>query len=495
MQYDAPVSATSFQASLDNNNFSTATAAAISTLLNLETADTVNLASWDGVSAPLTPTGQTAAAEVVTGTVAGRTGDTVILDVPASLATAKAFILDSQANLTATFNPVAAAAEEPTVSTFAAFAVAADVAATADATAEIQFLVKTGLGDDIITVNGDQNSYIDVGGGNDTVITGNGNNTVIAGVGNNNITTGTGNDTIVLSGIAHSDVVNTGAGYDVVQLDGAQADYNFAVGNNYNVTLTSSAAGVGQTAAITGAEFLTFVGEEGVETVALAHSEAEAAALRLYQGVLGRDADLEGAKAFSGLVAGGSSLTDIANDFLNSAEFGGANTEAYINTLYTTLLNRPADEGGSDSWISVLANGGSLADVAAGIAGSAEAQAFDQSNKTFVNELYTQILGRDVTDGDAGVDAWVAQLFNGTSRGEVAANIVGSAEGTAKVNGDFIDALYSNALDRPADEAGKAAWLAVLDNGGTQADVAIGIVGSQEAIAHIDNVVLLHGAV
>jgi len=494
MQYDSPISVDKFQASLDNNNFSSATAAAISTLLSLDTAATVNLASWDGVSAPLTPTGQTASAEVVTGVVPGQIGDTVILDIPASLASAKAFVLDSQANLTATFNPVAAApAPVAEAQTFSTFARVADISVQADATADVQFLVKTGNGDDIITVNGDQNSYIDVGAGNDTVVTGNGNNTVIAGAGNNNITTGAGNDTIVLSGIEHSDVVNAGAGYDVVQLDGTRDDYNFATGNNFNVNLTSSGAGVGQTAAITGAEFLTFVSEDGVETVALAQNEAEAAALRLYQGVLGRDADLEGAKAFTGLVAAGNSLTDIANDFINSAEFGGARTEDYINTLYTTLLNRPADEAGSDSWVAVLANGGSLADVAAGIAGSAEAQAFDQSNKTFVSELYSDVLGRDADE--AGLQAWVSQLFNGTSRGEVAANIVGSAEGAAKINGDFIDSLYQNALERPADEAGKAAWLAVLDNGGTQADVAIGIVGSQEAIANIDNVVVLHGAV
>ncbi|MBD8617103.1 DUF4214 domain-containing protein [Pseudomonas putida] len=495
MQYDSPISSESFQSSLTGSNFSSATAAAISTLLSLDTAATVNLASWDGVSAPLTPTGQTAAAEVVTGTIAGRTGDTVTLAIPDSLASAKAFVLDSNANLNVTFNPVAAApaAQADEVSTFSAFSIAAAAVAADPATAA-EFLVKTGNGDDIITVTGDQNTYIDGGFGNDVITaTGSGNNTVVAGLGNNVITTGAGNDTIVLSGVNHSDVVNTGAGYDVVQLDGTRDDYNFATGNNFNVNLTSSGAGVGQTAAITGAEFLTFVSEDGVETVALAQNEAEAAALRLYQGVLGRDADLEGAKAFTGLVAAGNSLTDIANDFINSAEFGGARTEDYINTLYTTLLNRPADEAGSDSWVAVLANGGSLADVAAGIAGSAEAQAFDQSNKTFVSELYSDILGRDADE--AGLQAWVSQLFNGTSRGEVAANIVGSAEGAAKINGDFIDSLYQNALERPADEAGKAAWLAVLDNGGTQADVAIGIVGSQEAIANIDNVVVLHGAV
>ncbi|MNN29666.1 hypothetical protein D3C81_1432780 [compost metagenome] len=189
----------------------------------------------------------------------------------------------------------------------------------------------------------------------------------------------------------------------------------------------------------------------------------------------------------------GTSLTDIANQFLNSAEFGGAATEASINDLYNTLLGRNADEAGSDAWQAVLANGGSLADVAAAIAVSEEAQDRDQSNGDFVRDLYTSVLGREADE--AGLDAWVSQLFNGTSRADVAKGIVGSVEASDKSNSDFIDALYLSATGRAADDAGKAAWEAVLENGGTHADVALGIVGSAEAIDHIDNVVVLHGQV
>ena len=469
MQYDSPISSENFQSFLEESSLSAGTAATISALLNLDNAETVNVASWDGVNAP---EGQTAP-DFVIGTIDGEKGDLVTLDIPDSLSSAKAFVLDSEANLAVTFDAPATAE----------FSTLARVAAAP--TDGIELLVTTGAGDDIVNVKGDQNSYIDVGNGNDTVTTGNGNNTVIAGAVNNNITTGSGNDTIVLSGADHADIVNTGAGYDVVQLDGSSADYAFAVGNHNDVTLTGN-----QTASITDAEFLTFA-DGG--TVALAHSEAEASALRLYEGILGRDADLEGAKAFSGLVEAGTSLTDIANQFLDSAEFGGAADEAYINNLYSSLLGRDADAGGSDSWEAVLANGGSLADVAAGIATSAEAQDLDQSNGTFVRELYTAALGRDADED--GYDAWVSQLFNGTSRAEVAAGIVGSTEAAGKIDSDFIDNLYQTAVGREADAGGKAAWTEVLANGGTHADVAIGIVGSQEAIAHNDNVVVLHGAV
>nr|CAH04619.1 antifreeze protein [Pseudomonas putida] len=473
MQYDSPITNTEFQTFLTTSSISDDTAAAISTLLNLDSADTINLASWDGVNAPEIPTGQEGAADVVIVNVPGAATDLVPVEIPDSLNSAKAFIFDSNASLAVTFDaPVAA--ESASLARVAA-----------DTTAGIEFLVTTGAGNDVITVNGDQNSYIDAGNGNDTIVTGNGNNTVVAGAGNNNVTTGTGNDTIILSGTGHTDIVNTGAGYDVVQLDGSAADYTITAGNSNNVTLTGA-----QTAAITGAEFLTFA--DG-SSVALAQSEAEASALRLYEGILGRDADQGGAQNFIAQVEAGTALTDIANSFLNSAEFGGAATEASIDSLYTSLLGRGADTAGSDSWEAIIANGGSLADVAAGIAGSAEAQEQDQSNGTFVDSLYLNALGRP--SDEAGHDAWVAQLFNGASRAEVAAGIVGSAEAAEKINSDFIDALYLSATGRASDEAGKAGWTEVLANGGTQADVAIGIVGSQEAIAHNDNVVVLHGAV
>lgn len=485
MQYDAPVTATEFSTFLTATSLTDSTTAAISTLLALDGVSPVNLASWDGVNRLEVPTGQTATTDVITGTIAGARGDLVTLNVTAEVAAAKAIILDSQANLSVNITPTIATAAAD-VSSLARIAVSADASATT------QFLLTTGSGDDVIIVNGNQNNFIDAGAGNDTIITGNGNNTVIAGAGNNNIITGTGNDTIVLSGTNHADVVNAGAGFDVVQLDGSVADYTFATGNNFNVNLTGA-----QTASIAGAEFLTFVNTttNAVETVVLAQNETEASALRLYEGILGRDADLGGAQAFAGLANSGASLTDIANTFLNSAEFSDNSTAAPINSLYTELLGRTggADAGGLANWQALLANGGTLADVAAGLASSAEAQALDQSNGDFVRDLYTAALGRNVDQG--GLDNWVSQLFNGSSRAEVAQGIVGSQEAAAKADSDFIDNLYLTATGRASDAGGKAAWSELLAGGGTHADVAIGIVGSPEAVAHNDNVIVLHGAV
>lgn len=481
MQYDSPVSSTEFQSFLTATTLTDSTVNAISSLLGLDAEGaTVNVASFDGVNLELPAGG---AVDVVTGEIAGVATDLLTLDLSeAEAAGARAYILESDASLNVTLQGQSGAAP-------AAFAaLAADIAVSADANAEIGLVVTTGNGNDVITVNGDQNTYIDGGDGNDTIVTGNGNNTVIAGAGNNNVKTGSGNDTVVLSGVNHTDIVDTGAGYDVVQLDGSRADYQFATNSNFNVTLTGS-----QTASISNAEFLTFVEGDTVETVALAHSETEASALRLYQGILGRDADLQGAKDFVGAVNGGTSLTDIANLFLNSSEVKDVVNATDINDLYQALLGRDADEQGASDWAGLLANGGSLSDIAAAIAVSQEAIAADESNGEFVRDLYENVLGREAEE--EGLNAWVGQLFNGASRSEVASAIVGSAEAQTKSDADFIEGLYQTALGRDSDATGKAAWLGLLANGGTHADVALGIVGSPEAVDNIDNVVVLHGQV
>ncbi|WP_462401999.1 DUF4214 domain-containing protein [Pseudomonas sp. Marseille-QA0332] len=487
MQYDSPVSSSEFQSYLTATQLSDSTVDAISSLLGLDAEGaTVNVASFDGVNLELPTNG---AVDVVTGEIAGTANDLVTVDLSeAEQAGASVYILESEASLNVNLQGQSAGAA-PAV--FAALA--ADVAVTAAPDAQIEQVLVTGSGNDVITASGDQNYFIDAGAGNDVITTGNGNNTVIAGAGNNVVKTGAGDDTVVLSGTAHTDVVDTGAGFDVVQLDGSREDYDFAVGNNYNVNLTSAATGVGQTASITNAEFLTFVDGEEVETVALARSEDEAAALRLYQGILDRDADAQGAKDFVGAVNNGTSLTDIANLFLNSTEFAGAVNATDINELYQALLGRDADEQGAADWAGYLANGGSLTDIAAAIATSQEAIEADQSNGDFVRDLYENVLGREVEE--EGYNAWVGQLFNGASRADVAAAIVGSAEAQTKSDSDFIEGLYQSALGRASDEAGKAAWLGLLANGGTHADVALGIVGSAEGVDHIDNVVVLHGQV
>jgi hypothetical protein len=476
MQYDQPYSASELKGSLANNPtlLSSTTAAAISTLLALDTAETVSVASWDGVSAPVSPEGTTAA--LVTATIEGAAGDNVALAIPAELSAAQAFIFDSEANLVVSFD---------TPAPVATFALAeGDVAVTAATDSTPDLIVTSGAGDDTLIFTGDQNVYVDGREGDDVIITAAGNDTIYGGAGNNVIISGAGDDQIFLAGT--SDVVDAGEGYDVVTLEGSRDGYTFVAGNNFNVDGTGS-----QTASITNAEFLAFDNEE---SIALATSEDQAAALRLYQGILGRDADAAGAKVWAGAADQGVATGSIAQSFLDSFEFKADASEAFVTSLYENLLERTAPEATDvEYWSNVLASGASRADVATTFALSPDAITVDQTNSEYVESLYQSALGRE-SDAE-GLNSWVTALFNGTSRGDIAQSIVNSAEAATKVNADFIDTLYSNALDRPADTEGKAFWVDSLAQGVTQAEVAVAIVGSPEAVDNIDNVIVIHGQV
>jgi len=477
MQYDQPYSASELKGSLANNPtlLSSTTAAAISTLLALDTADTVSVASWDGVTAPVTPEGTAPA--LVSATIAGTAGQNVAVAIPAELSSAQAFVFDSDANLVVSFNTPAP------VASFAALAEGdVSVAATTESTPDL--IVTTDVGDDTLIFTGDQNVYVDGRGGNDTIITAGGNDTIYGGAGNNVIISGAGDDQIFLAGT--SDVVNAGDGYDVVTLQGSRDAYDFVAGNSFNVNGTGL-----QTASITNAEFLSF---DNNESIALATTDDQAAALRLYQGILGRDADVAGAKVWAGAADQGVATGSIAQAFLDSFEFKADASEAFVTSLYQNLLERTAPEATDvDYWSNVLASGASRADVAATFALSPDAIAADQTNSEYVEGLYQSALGR-ASDAE-GLNSWVTALFNGASRGDIAQSIVNSTEAATKVNGDFIDSLYSNALDRPADAEGKAFWVDSLAQGVTQAEVAVAIVGSPEAVASIDNVIVIHGQV
>ena len=443
LQYDNPVWTNDFITALNANpGISDSTADAISALLDLDNAQSVTIAGWDGITDEATlPEGKDA--DVLAIAVAGT--DAVDLEVPANAATAKVIIIESDADVTLTVGEEASA-----------------TARVAAAVAPSDLIVVGGNGDDTLTINGSVNATVDGGDGNDTIITGQGNDTIAAG-----------------------------AGYDVIQVEGTKASFSAAAEGDALV-LTGLDANADNSVTVTGAEFITYT--DG--TLAVVETEAEASALRLYEGLLGRDADQIGAEYWSAQAAAGTSQTSIAETFLSGKEYQNHLNDSFVEGLYTSLLDRPADEEGEAAWLNALANGTSRADVVAAFAEGTEAQKVNLSNSEYVDALYDSALGR--TAEAEGLTNWVAQLSAGVSRGDIADQIFGSTEAAHHANTEFVDSLYTNALgrtDTDTDAVGKAGWLAALDHGATQAEVVVGIVGSQEAQDHATNVIVVHGAV
>lgn len=104
--------------------------------------------------------------------------------------------------------------------------------------------------------------------------------------------------------------------------------------------------------------------------------------------------------------------------------------------LYTAALDRAPDAQGLGYWIQALDNGAGLRNVAGGFVASTEFRNNfygDGSNATFINALYTNILDRAPEGG--GYDYWLGRLNSGAERADVLVGFSESAENNANVIG------------------------------------------------------------
>lgn len=122
-------------------------------------------------------------------------------------------------------------------------------------------------------------------------------------------------------------------------------------------------------------------------------------------------------------------------DFADRELFVLDSAQADIGRLYT-ILDRAPDIEGLKFWLSHGAAGENGAQIADGFVQSAEfsQRLPDGSNAAFVENLYHNVLGRGSDAG--GLAYWVQSLDGGTSRGQVAFNIANSPESAALTQGD-----------------------------------------------------------
>lgn len=91
----------------------------------------------------------------------------------------------------------------------------------------VERMIDGGDGDEFIMVEGDRNTTVDGGAGDDRIDTSGGNDSIDGGLGNDTIIAGAGDDTVVAS--QGEDWVNTGTGDDVITFDFNQGDATISV--------------------------------------------------------------------------------------------------------------------------------------------------------------------------------------------------------------------------------------------------------------------------
>ena len=182
----------------------------------------------------------------------------------------------------------------------------------------------------------------------------------------------------------------------------------------------------------------------------------------LYIQILGRQADPSGLANAVAAVNGGATEAQIARGLATSAE-----AQARISGLYQSELGRAADGPGLANVTNALANGGSLAQVEQGIATSPEAQAA-------IARLYQAELGRSPDSG--GAASFTRYLAGGGSLTGIAASLAGSPEAQARIG-----ALYQNVLARAALPAELASSTQYLAGAGSLAGLRSVLATSTEA--------------
>ncbi|MGH7135153.1 MAG: DUF4214 domain-containing protein, partial [Pirellulales bacterium] len=202
---------------------------------------------------------------------------------------------------------------------------------------------------------------------------------------------------------------------------------------------------------------------------------------RLYSQVLGRTQEPQAAQldtyvndvnSLVGQVNSGTSLGQIAYDFVHSPEYYATNV---IAPAYLNLLGRAADAGGLAYWVQQMQNGLTDQQLEAGFIASDEFYAnAGGTNLAWVDAVYQKLLGRPADPG--GQSYWQGQLASGVSRGEVALLIANSAENDSQL----ISADYEKFLGRAPDPSGLSYWLQQFKNGATNEDVVAGFTGSPE---------------
>jgi Ca2+-binding RTX toxin-like protein len=345
-------------------------------------------------------------------------------------------------------------------------------------------------------------------GGNDTITGsvyldqlngGSGDDHIDGGAGNDRLYGGSGDD--VLIGGLGNDVIDGGTGFDRASYTSLFRTYTPAVTNG---VLTIQGAAEEGTDTLTGVEAIKF--KDGVFQTD--PNAAFAQVLRAYDTVLGRAPDQAGLDYYVDRIEdAGWSLIGVANDIAGSQEFqaatGGLSNGAFVEYIYDHALQRAPDTGGRTFYTQALDNGMSRGAFVVDLSESAEhrdltsrqvANGFFNTDDTYqsVALLYDGAFGR-LPDSN-GLAYYADRVKSGAlTMTQVANDFAGSAEFrgaiSGKDNGQIVDFIYQNTLDRAPDLGGRAFYKGQLDSGATAAgvlqDVALSLEHYSLFSAHI----------
>ncbi len=331
-------------------------------------------------------------------------------------------------------------------------------------------------------------------GEGDDLLTGNDAANILASSAGADILQGRGGDDVLNAG-ADNDIIIGGAGND--QIDGGDG-YDIAGYSGVRRAYTADAhavVGADGSDTLTGVEDLAFT--DGRLT--FARDSQAAQVMRLYDAALDRAPDQSGFEALLDAVEGGMSLTALANEFVNSAEFqsrfGSLTDRQYVEQLYVFALNRTGDAPGIETWVNALAGGMTRAQLLVEFSESSEHKDLMQErldDGLWVADDLTLQIARlydatyDRLPDQQGLQTWRDALGGGMNLMDIAQAFATAPEFLSTYgslnNHEFVELMYQLCLNRNGDAEGIATWTAALEGGMARGEVLFHFSESDEHI-------------
>jgi Domain of unknown function (DUF4214)/RTX calcium-binding nonapeptide repeat (4 copies) len=197
-------------------------------------------------------------------------------------------------------------------------------------------------------------------------------------------------------GYGGNDVIDGGGGIDTAVYSGIRTDYTISFTSSAACSVTDKIANRDGADILANGERLQFI--DTMLAIDIGANQIAGSGYMLYKAAFNRTPDAGGLGYWISKMDGGMSYSDVAKNFVTSAEFktafGGSNpsVNTLVTKLYNNVLNRTPDSGGLAFWQDKLNTGWSTADVLGFFSTSGE-------NVTNVTPLiangisYTQFVG------------------------------------------------------------------------------------------------------
>ncbi len=216
---------------------------------------------------------------------------------------------------------------------------------------------------------------------------------------------------------------------------------------------------------------------------------------QMYNDVLGRTPGATEIQGWLTNIEGGMTLNTVTSAIIQSYEYRARLVEEY----YTTYLHRSTSGSENSNWVIAVGNGTQRKDIILGFVGSDEYWVrSSQDVATFINNVYTDMLGRSATSAD--IAYWTDRANNGFYiRYEVPSSLLGSSEYRRNLLDSWHVAYWRrlantqddlSALSIPGATYGAQDWENYLEAGGNPENIQVAMLVNSEYlnIAHYKSI-------